>query len=466
MLGGGFVFMANQMAGEDTDTQVLKFRADGTPYLNSNFMKIRAFGTDISVFGPWQSMFQLISLGMIEGPDSALLRTVENKSNFAVGFVNDFVFKGSTYGGTSLRPKSVGDVFNAAAAVTKENALPISVQESVEVIRGDAPVASGVFGFFGVNAAPLTAFELRENAALKWTDTLTPEQKEFLRIGEDIAGYSDMSKSAKGKFDELYPEYSSEYFDDKRKYAARGDEDAKISLEAHDVDVNRIEKQKELVRIAELGAVGEIDPSTGEPYQAIPPGELSKLISTIDYESMIRKQEIYKDSDFGDNTPLGQAKSAWYNIYKTNNIGGVKMDWNGVSRDQEELLASLEPEVRDELEDFTKSSQKYYIDPLRPIIDAKQVVRESGYYDIGKEIYERTFLPIIEQALGRRVPTVDGFQDLYETLKYSNPQQAQMLAPINSSINSYIRQQREMFRITRPEVQDALETLGWVNPVS
>jgi len=51
-------------------------------------------------------------------------------------------------------------------------------------------------------------------------------------------------------------------------------------------------------------------------------------------------------------------------------------------------------------------------------------------------------------------------------LKYSNPQQAQMLAPINSSINSYLRQQREMFRLTRPEVQDALETLGWVNPVS
>jgi hypothetical protein len=465
MLGGGFVFMANQMAGEDTDTQVLKFRADGTPYLNSNFMKIRAFGADISVFGPWQSLFQLISLGMIEGPDSALLRTVENKSNFAVGLVNDFVFKGSTYGGTSLRPKSVGDVFNAAGAVIKENTLPISIQESIEVARGEAPIASGMFGFLGVNAAPLTAFELRENAALKWVDTLTPEQREFLRIGEDIAGYSDMPRSAKGKFDELYPEYSSEYFDDKRKYAARGDEDAKISLEAHDVDVNRVEQQKELVRIAELGAVGEINPASGEPYPAIPPGELSKLISKIDYESMIRKREIYGDSDFGDNTPLGQAKSAWYNIYDANNIGGVKMDWNGVSRDQEELLASLEPEVRDELEDFTKSSQKYYIDPLRPIIDAKQVVRESGYYDIGKEIYERTFLPIIEQALGQRVPTVDGFQDLFETLKYSNPQQAQMLAPINSSINSYIRQQREMFRITRPEVQDALETLGWVNPV-
>jgi hypothetical protein len=142
------------------------------------------------------------------------------------------------------------------------------------------------------------------------------------------------------------------------------------------------------------------------------------------------------------------------------------MDWDGVSRDQEELLASLKPEVRAELEDFTKSNEKYYIEPLRPIINAKRVVRESGYYDIGKEIYERTFLPIIEQILGQRVPSVGGFQDLFETLKYSNPQQAQMLAPINTDINSYLRQQREMFRITRPEVQDALETLGWVNPVS
>ena len=124
MLGSGFVFMANQMAGEDTDTQLLKFRADGTPYFNSNFMKIRAFGADISVFGPWEQMLKMITLAMVEGPDSAILKTVEDKSNFTAGFINDFVFKGTTYGGTSLRPKSVGDVFQAAAAVTKEGAVP------------------------------------------------------------------------------------------------------------------------------------------------------------------------------------------------------------------------------------------------------------------------------------------------------------------------------------------------------
>ena len=465
VLGSGFVFFANKMAGEETDVNPIKFRSDGTPYLNSNFMKIRAFGTDISVFGPWQGMYQLITLGMLEGPDSALFRTVENKSNVTAGLAID-ILRGATYGGTSLRPESAGDAFKAGVAIGAENLLPISVQESIDVVRGDAPVASGAFGFLGINAAPLTAFELRENAATKWMDTLNPDQRAMMNIAEGTVGYSEMPKAAKGLFDDLYPEYNSAYYEDKRKYAARGDEDAQTAIEAHDVDVNRVEQQKELVRIAELGAVGEINPASGEPYPAIPPGELSKLISKIDYESMIRKREIYGDSDFGDSTPLGQAKSAWYNIYDANNIGGVKMDWNGVSRDQEQLLASLEPEVRDELEDFTKSSQKYYIDPLRPIIDAKQVVRESGYYDIGKEIYERTFLPIIEQTLGQRVPTVDGFQDLFETLKYSNPQQAQMLAPINSKINSYLRRQREMFRLTRPEVQEALETLGWVNPMS
>ena len=141
------------------------------------------------------------------------------------------------------------------------------------------------------------------------------------------------------------------------------------------------------------------------------------------------------------------------------------MDWNGVSKDQEQLLASLEPEIREELEDFTQTNQKYYIAPLQPVVAAKRAVRESGYYDIGAEIYERTFAPLIEQIVGQRVPTVDGFQDLYESLKYSDPATAMMLEPINSQINSYIRQQREMFRLTRPEIQGALETLGWVNPM-
>jgi hypothetical protein len=464
VLGSGFVFFANKMAGEETDVNPIKFRSDGTPYLNSNFMKIRAFGTDISVFGPWQGMFQMITVGLIEGPDAALTRTIENKANIGTGTAIDII-SGSTYEGTSWRPKSTGDFFKLGVDLTKSNALPISFQESIDVARGKAPVASGAFGFLGINAAPLTAFELRENAATKWMDTLNPDQRAMMNIAEGTVGYSEMSKGAKGLFDELYPEYDSAYFEDKRKYAARGDKDAQRAIEAHDVDVERVEKQKELVRLAELGAVGDVDPATGNRYQAISPRELASMVSKIDYESSIRKSQIYGDSDFGDGSPLGQAKSAWFAIYENNNIGGVKMDWDGVSRDQEQLLASLEPEIRDELEDFNQSKQKYYIDPLRPIVDAKQVVRESGYYDIGAEIYERTFLPVIEQVLGQRVPTVDGFQDLFETLKYSNPQQAQMLAPINSKINSYLRQQREMFRLTRPEVQDALETLGWVNPM-
>jgi len=464
VLGSGFVFFANKMAGEETDVNPIKFRADGTPYLNSNFMKIRAFGTDISVFGPWQSMYQLITLGMLEGPDSALFRTVENKANFTAGFAID-ILKGATYGGTSLRPDSMGDAFKAGVAVAGENFLPISVQEQIDVVRGEAPVASGAFGFLGINAAPLTAFELRENAATKWMDTLNPEQRAMMNIAEGTVGYSDMPRAAKGLFDDLYPEYNSEYYEDKRKYAARGDEDAQISIEAHDADVNRIEQQKELVRIAELGAAGEINPASGQPYPAIPPAELAKLISKIDYETMIRKREIYGESAFSDTTPLGQAKTAWYNIYDANNIGGVKMDWNGVSKDQERLLASLEPEIREELEDFTQTNQKYYIAPLQPVVAAKRAVRESGYYDIGAEIYERTFAPLIEQIVGQRVPTVDGFQDLYESVKYSDPATAMMLEPINSQINSYIRQQREMFRLTRPEIQGALETLGWVNPM-
>jgi hypothetical protein len=464
MLGSGFVFMANQLAGEDTDTQVLKFRADGTPYLNSNFMKIRAFGTDISVFGPWQSMFQLLTLGMIEGPDSALVRTLENKSSFAVGLLND-IRKGATYGGTSLRPKTAGDVFNAAKSLAEENLLPISVQESLDVVKGEAPVASGAFGFFGVNAAPLTAYELRENAALKWIDTLTPEEKELFRIAEDVSGYGDMSKSARGMFDELYPEYSSEYFDDKRKYAARGDKDAQQSLLAHDIDVNRLEKQKELVRVAELGAAGEIDPATGAPYPAISPSELSKLVAKIDYEAMISKRQVYGEDGFSGGTPIADAKNQWYAIYERNNIGGVKMDWDGVSRDQDRLLKSLAPELRVELEEFVQGNQKHYIAPLRPIVQAKALLRESGYYDVGDQLFQNTFAPIVEQILGQRPTSVSGFQDLYETLKYSSPQTAALLEPINRDINSYIRSQREVFRLTHPEIQGALETLGWVNPM-
>jgi hypothetical protein len=141
------------------------------------------------------------------------------------------------------------------------------------------------------------------------------------------------------------------------------------------------------------------------------------------------------------------------------------MDWDGVSRDQDRLLKSLAPELRVELEEFVQGNQKHYIAPLRPIVQAKALLRESGYYDVGDQLFQNTFAPIVEQILGQRPTSVSGFQDLYETLKYSSPQTAALLEPINRDINSYIRSQREVFRLTHPEIQGALETLGWVNPM-
>lgn len=157
---------------------------DGRP--NSNFMRIKnVLGTDISVFGPWDTLVRSIAaVGFSDDRKQALLDVGRSKSGPLLSLGINLA-TGQTF---------LGEEFNTPGTILKETLLPFAWRDI-----GNEPLSSVAFGFFGVKATPLTANEQMElkmrNAGRDFDDPLDrrqwlvehPEDKPKARTGEGKA---------------------------------------------------------------------------------------------------------------------------------------------------------------------------------------------------------------------------------------------------------------------------------------
>lgn len=152
---------------------------------DSNFMRVRVFGRDISVFGPWDTLMRAVSITATQGPVEGANYLRRSKASPAMARVYDII-EGETFRGQKIDWSNPLTAMESIAALGSQ-LLPISVQQSLVeqgVPRTPGAVAGAFVEFLGTKATPLTEWEklgiVRDDIALrehnkKW-DELEPAQ--------------------------------------------------------------------------------------------------------------------------------------------------------------------------------------------------------------------------------------------------------------------------------------------------
>ncbi len=147
--GSALVAASNHALGNPTEFD----------FNSSNFVRVRALGRDISVFGPWDTLVKGLSRLYKQGPLEAATYMARAKASPAVSQAWA-ILSGETFHGERLDFDSVESILTSVALVSR-SALPISVQQAA----GDGlptnirDVAGTALEFAGTKSTPLTVFE-------------------------------------------------------------------------------------------------------------------------------------------------------------------------------------------------------------------------------------------------------------------------------------------------------------------
>lgn len=187
VVGTLFTWAVNESLGEETDW-------DPT---SSNFLRIRALGRDISVFGPWDTFFRGVMYGVTRGPEEGAKYMVRSKASPVMARVYDLLM-GETFQGEQLGADSPSEAVVSLGQLVRQWA-PIGIQQAFEEGVPTTPTQIGAAAaqFTGMKAVPLTDWEKvtaeRDREAQRlysrdWAD-LEPYQKEEMKRANSKLAY-------------------------------------------------------------------------------------------------------------------------------------------------------------------------------------------------------------------------------------------------------------------------------------
>ena len=143
-----------------------------------NFMRIRAFGLDISLFGTYDTLFKALAAVPEKGFHGAAAQLAEGKASPAIHQMLD-VYRGYNWDGKSIEFNSLDSIANSFALMAQAQA-PISIANIAEGTRAAIEQGAGVgpilgmaaLEFMGTKSSPLSVgdrFALEKDAtAVAW----------------------------------------------------------------------------------------------------------------------------------------------------------------------------------------------------------------------------------------------------------------------------------------------------------
>ena len=309
-LGTLFTIGMNKALGNDTDFNPT----------SSNFMRIRALGRDMSVFGPWDTLVRGIITGVAKGPEEGVKYMARSKASPLMARIYD-VIKGETFQGDELDWTTPTSIIESAARLGSQM-TPIALQQAFE--KG-VPVSPGEIGasaiqMLGTKASPLTAWEQRQinqdDAAKatfgkKWDDLEPSQQYELKQADPNLVSPSqegawkertDSIKAIQDQqvaIDEAYPvgpDWRSAYKANRSSlsdvladWARRNPEEAaKLTKDA------KGDPNKQALNDYFQAFDKATDPKTGQPD----PGRLNLLLDNLE-QSWTPDQQAYVDRNTG-----------------------------------------------------------------------------------------------------------------------------------------------------------------------
>ena len=478
----------NEARGESTEYNLWNVNErTGEAYYNTNALKIKNIGgRDISMLGVYDSLLALIVTAMVEGPNSAAVRTLRTKASPLIGRTWD-VIEGQDFAGNEVivDPKDPIQTMQTAARMAQQSYTPFFVGDVAEDIGKGTANAQSPFvmagAFVGMKTSPMTPNERRNYQAVKWVDELNPEEQEELGLlfrnefnamqSVPVSEYRDLTGKARAVFNEQFPLYDDLNIESLQRRAHGGDEAAMSQLNKIMIEDVAMEEQDAL-------AVAFTKWRNNEPNLngMVTPMDVSKVLSELtDIRYRAWKAKKTQDEFFNQQTdnpesddPVVQALSQYYQAMDNATIPGTNhVDWNQFNRTLSELYRVWTPAQVNAIEN--RSPAKIH-PTFQSLWEDRLLINQSLYYDIGQQIYE---MPTVQQALSRILGEdtplyYDGFTTMIEDFFADpNPERQRMafiLSKLNGKLVPVIQRNRKQLMASDPKLRQALVRLGRIRP--
>jgi len=443
----------NDMAGEETETNFIRYDAEGKPHWNSNAWRIRVGGQDVSLLGSWDSLAGLFGTLVTEGPSSGALRVLRTKGSPALSTLFDVVTE-ETFGGNPVNLRS-GDPRDTGLAVLNlmQQKLPFTLQEAISEFSEDPnfsvtdvdsynnPLGLGLISnAVGLKATPMTPYEMRDVRARQMFD------------GKD---YKQLSPNQKADLQTEYPEVFERIDARTQQRADRGDMGAEAQMEKKRLAAQLFEAERALALGVESG---EIDR-----------GDFAKYFQQMQKNHAIQKRQIdqmhgldYVQSE----DPNLQALDAWFKLYDEPNVkllGGVDMNWDVLDDLQASLRATFTAEQNAFLDDYLETNYSKHPPEIHDFIRLKKVVNDSGYWKAADEAVQ----PFIERIRAATGLDVSGYADLEKAIRTTgNRRNKVYLERVLKAVDRMKSARRDRLRRGDPALDVALVYTRGYKPVT
>ena len=382
-----------------------------TPFINgkfnSNLMRFRAMGQDISLFGPWDSLVRAFVYAA-QGDLDYLART---KASPSLGLLWD-TLTGETFTGDrapmikNLVKDSVGEFKSVVAGTEYEGSgdfdlLPEYFLRSISpfslqgIFEGQSPIQVGL-GTTGLKATPLTPAEQRDQLQQKVIQELIDAGKIPDHLAETFKStpYFEMSSAEKKLIDrwikEKYPEQETQYREARRKseniYQAMADQ----ADGARDVAWGRYDKLFEALKNGTAPDViweaydDERNKLAGRLAQVYEGGidkETGKRVAskeTLSYQAEVAKLRA---------TDMRKLEDSYNGLIVKNEKAPNIFDWDKIDREQVQFirdLAASDPELAKRFVNHLQLKEQFDAEDAHPLVQFKRLIDKSlqPYYDL------------------------------------------------------------------------------------
>ena len=433
----------NDMAGEETETNFIRYDAEGKPHWNSNAWRVRVGGQDVSLLGSWDSLAGLFGTLVTEGPSSGAMRVLRTKGSPALSTLFDVVTE-ETFRGNPVNLRS-GDPRDTGLAVLNlmQQKLPFTLQEAISEFSDDPnfsvtdvdsynnPLGLGLISnAVGLKATPMTSYEMRDVRARQDFDgkdykLLTPKQKVALQ-----AEYPEIFERIDARTEER---------------ALRGDMGAEAQMEKKRLAAQLFEAERALALGVENGDIARSD--------------FAKYFQQMQKNHAIQKRQIDQmhGLDYVESTePNLQALNAWFELYDEPNVkllGGVDMNWDLLDDLQASLRTTFTAEQNAFLDDYLETNYSKHPPEIHDFIRLKEIVNKSGYWSVADEA-TKTFTERIKAATGLDVSNYGALEKAIRTT--GNRRNKIYLERVLKAIDRLKSAQRDRLRSKNPELDVAL----------
>ena len=420
LIATGSMFTYGMNKALDNETQL-----DPT---DPNFMRIRALGQDISVFGPWDTLVKGLAVAFKDGPEQGARYMVRSKASPVMGRVYDMM-AGETFRGDKLSGATTFDILTSAAKMSTQWA-PISLQATFErgVPTTPAEVAGAGVQFFGTKATPLTRYEkvsikrdrLSQEKYNKDWDALEPYQKqELLDADPDLNYESQQAAWAERANLRTYYTDQQEMLDE--------------ALELDEVNAKGWRESYDDLRNREYGAF--------EEWERTYPDEAKRLVSRTSPDANYRALAEYYDAFRNSRTSWGALDNEKLDIA----LSKLEESWTSSQAAFVERNTGIygTPKVKEYKQD-QKKLRPYW--ELRDQVWAKM---QEAYPKIARYSSPLEY----EHAMTRKMK-LEGQDPLLVQMRISK-------LPILVYLDRIVSTLRERYRIAHPDVDALLLKWGY-----